>query len=170
MCWISSSKLYPQNNIPTVNTAMLANPAVAKTVSLNAVMAYSNPGLVARLQRKLELTEEQATALFEDTKRFLYICGLASSGSGFSPTPIIDEGWHNFILFTKDYYEFCHKFFGRFIHHVPKNKAEGEIGGKYSGERTLVVAQKLFGKKLSPNWVYHVGADCSNCCEKLGMP
>ncbi|MBX4209462.1 hypothetical protein KW799_02120 [Candidatus Parcubacteria bacterium] len=126
-------------------------------------MAYQNEGLVARLQRKLELTPEQATALFEDTKRFLYICGLAPTGSGFSPTPIIDEGWHNFILFTKDYEEFCLQFFDRFIHHVPKNKAEGEIGGKYSGQRTLAAAKKIFGETLSANWVY---SDTADCCEK----
>ena len=146
-----------------MNTSTLENPAGSTTASLDEVMAYQNPGLVARLQRKLGLTEEQATALFEDTKRFLYLCGLSPSGSGFSPTPTIDEGWHNFILFTRDYGEFCRQFFGRFIHHVPKNKADGEIGGKYSGERTLVAARKIFGEGLSVNWNYPAEADC---CEK----
>lgn len=146
-----------------MNTATLPTPTTAHKVSLEAVMAYQHPWLVLRLQRKLGLTQEQATALFEDTKRFLYICGIVPGGAGYSPTPIIDEGWHNFILFTKEYQEFCHQFFGRFIHHVPKNKAEGEIGGKYSGERTLNVAREVFGDTLSANWLYPATADC---CEK----
>ncbi len=31
----------------------------------------------------------------------------------------IDEAWHRFILFTKDYHEFCNRFFGKYIHHGP---------------------------------------------------
>jgi hypothetical protein len=27
--------------------------------------------------------------------------------------------WHEFILFTEDYSEFCQTFFGRYIHHLP---------------------------------------------------
>ena len=142
-------------------SSFVGNNPLAK--SFDEVMAYQHSDLVARLQRKLGITAEQATALFEDTKRFLYLCGVTTC-SGFSPSSVIDEGWHNFILFTKDYYEFCHTFFGRFIHHLPKNKEEGEKGGKYSAQRTLVAAQKMFGT-LSANWKYP-NADCNDCCEK----
>lgn len=31
----------------------------------------------------------------------------------------IDDMWHTFILFTKDYSDFCNHYFGEFIHHVP---------------------------------------------------
>ena len=31
----------------------------------------------------------------------------------------IDDMWHIFILHTRDYAEFCHRYFGRFIHHEP---------------------------------------------------
>ncbi len=34
----------------------------------------------------------------------------------------IDDMWHTFLLFTKDYGEFCQKFFGEFLHHVPKTE------------------------------------------------
>ncbi len=30
---------------------------------------------------------------------------------------IIDEMWHDFILMTYDYQQFCHHYFGHFIHH-----------------------------------------------------
>lgn len=31
----------------------------------------------------------------------------------------IDDMWHTFLLFTRDYSSFCRSYFGRFIHHVP---------------------------------------------------
>jgi hypothetical protein len=36
------------------------------------------------------------------------------------PTPEVDEVWHNFILHTKLYGEYCLNTFGKFIHHNPK--------------------------------------------------
>jgi hypothetical protein len=36
----------------------------------------------------------------------------------------VDNMWHNFILYTKDYHEFCQRFFGEYLHHQP-DVAEG---------------------------------------------
>jgi hypothetical protein len=35
------------------------------------------------------------------------------------PSRIVDEAWHEFILFTRDYQDFCQKVFGQFLHHIP---------------------------------------------------
>lgn len=35
------------------------------------------------------------------------------------PSEMVDEVWHQFILFTRDYDNFCRSVFGRFIHHQP---------------------------------------------------
>lgn len=34
----------------------------------------------------------------------------------------IDDMWHTFILFTKDYMEFGQKFFGKYVHHAPADE------------------------------------------------
>ena len=31
----------------------------------------------------------------------------------------IDQMWHVFLLYTEDYMNFCHKFFGEYLHHQP---------------------------------------------------
>lgn len=31
----------------------------------------------------------------------------------------IDDMWHTFILFTREYTDFCNHYFGHYIHHVP---------------------------------------------------
>jgi hypothetical protein len=35
------------------------------------------------------------------------------------PSQVVDELWHEFILYTKNYDAFCGKAFGRFLHHTP---------------------------------------------------
>ena len=35
------------------------------------------------------------------------------------PSQVVDVAWHEFILFTRDYRDFCQRGLGRFLHHVP---------------------------------------------------
>lgn len=32
----------------------------------------------------------------------------------------IDDMWHTFLLFTREYAEFCHQYFSVFLHHQPR--------------------------------------------------
>jgi len=32
----------------------------------------------------------------------------------------MDDMWHTFLLFTKDYQDFCQIYFGEYLHHVPE--------------------------------------------------
>ena len=40
------------------------------------------------------------------------------------PSELVDIGWHTFVLYTRDYAEFCDRVAGRFIHHVPEEAAD----------------------------------------------
>ncbi|MGH8049502.1 MAG: glycine-rich domain-containing protein [Arenimonas sp.] len=35
------------------------------------------------------------------------------------PSQVTDDLWHEFILYTRSYEQFCGKAFGRFMHHTP---------------------------------------------------
>ena len=35
------------------------------------------------------------------------------------PSQVVDDAWHEFILFTRAYDGFCRKALGRFLHHTP---------------------------------------------------
>jgi hypothetical protein len=35
------------------------------------------------------------------------------------PSQVADDLWHEFILYTKNYQQFCQQAFGRFLHHTP---------------------------------------------------
>ena len=49
--------------------------------------------------------------------RFLWLC--SQSGKTLSPSKLVDDIWHQFILFTQYYGAFCELYLGRFIHHTP---------------------------------------------------
>lgn len=38
------------------------------------------------------------------------------------PSQVVDDLWHEFILFTRDYANFCQAAFGNFLHHTPAVK------------------------------------------------
>ena len=44
------------------------------------------------------------------------------------PSQVVDDLWHEFILFTRDYGAFCQRAFGQFLHHTPAVKLGGERG------------------------------------------
>ena len=134
-------------------------------VLLESVMSYQHLALVARLQDKLNLPKELALELFEDMKRFLFLCGV--SEEPLAPPEFIDEAWHNFILFTKDYAKFCQEKFGKFIHHLPVGPEDVASRDGSLIRRTHTLAHKVFvGENLSTNWSYGSGEKCSgstNC-------
>ena len=91
-------------------------------ISKDRVMAYQHPELITRLVTKLEMSHERATAAFEAMKLYLYSAALSSEPM--SPSLDADEAWHNFMLFSRDYAEFCFNHFGFFIHHQPFSAAK----------------------------------------------
>lgn len=69
------------------------------------------------------MDEEEALDIFQETKKFLY---LSQVHPVFIPDDllIIDEMWHNFILFTPAYHAFCQTHFQKYLHHLPTTKQE----------------------------------------------
>jgi len=130
---------------------------------LAKMMAYQHPEVVARLERKLSLSNKQAVELFDDVKRFLFLC--VTSSKALAPTKKIDDGWHEFILFTKDYTMFGNEYYGRFIHHRPNPVLSQHVAADPAD--TIEMAQRVFGV-LSHNWTAQsAGCYCSNhSCDK----
>ena len=119
-------------------------------VCLATVMGFMFPDLIDRMVEKYGWTKTEAELVFEDTKRFLYLCGTGTQVV--APSPKIDEVWHNFILYTEDYLAFCKTQFGRFIHHRPRRKSDAPSKRDLVHE-TLSLAQATFGH-LSTAWNY----------------
>lgn len=59
---------------------------------------------------------EYAKMVIDEYKKFIY---LAAVYGKVAPPDPIDQIWHQHILYTKDYFNFCQSLFGKSIHHSP---------------------------------------------------
>lgn len=124
---------------------------VKNSTSLENVLSYKNDGVVCRIAHEMKFSIEKASQLFEDVKRFLWAASQASSNT--IPSPLIDEGWHAFILFTRDYADFCQKYFGEYLHHLPHTPGQGQVGNDVT-KPSIELFHELFKGKPSDNWDY----------------
>lgn len=92
---------------------------------LEGLLAYQNEDILSRFTDMFDVTKEEALDIFQETKKFLYICQIKGV---FIPDDllILDEMWHNFILFTREYQSFCDTHFKKYFHHLPASKTEKE--------------------------------------------
>jgi hypothetical protein len=76
--------------------------------------------LVGRIVKEEGFDRSVAEEIMEAAICFLVICA-ENPDESFSPSPIVDIGWHTFILYTREYAKFCNEVAGRFIHHAPND-------------------------------------------------
>jgi|JI10StandDraft_1071094.scaffolds.fasta_scaffold1026198_2 hypothetical protein len=111
-------------------TTAVADMVPKQPLSLTEVLGYSNPKIPCYHAEFYNLTEAESLEVFQDVKKWLWACALRSylEKTGMSaPTTLtitpelvgIDQMWHTFLLFSRDYQEFCTKYLGTFIHHDP---------------------------------------------------
>lgn len=94
-------------------------------------------------------TPEYTQKVIEEYKKFMF---LVITHGGAAPSDPIDQVWHQHILYTKDYHEFCMHFAGRFLHHSP-DRFKGASSTIYAD--TLENYEDHFGK---PNDIWALKA------------
>jgi hypothetical protein len=52
----------------------------------------------------------------------------------------IDDMWHTFLLFTKDYMFFCRKYIGKYFHHSPTEESERQSVEAFIADFKLFVS------------------------------
>jgi hypothetical protein len=77
-------------------------------------------GLFERLRKKRTGLSTKDCQLVAQALRQFFLAHL-KSGRGFvsMPSQVVDDLWHEFILYTRNYDAFCRQAFGRFLHHTP---------------------------------------------------
>jgi len=78
------------------------------------------PGLFNKLRTKQPHLSLKDCQLVSHALRHFFIAYLKSKCKFISmPSQVADDLWHEFILYTRDYEDFCEKAFGQFLHHTP---------------------------------------------------
>ena len=65
------------------------------------------------------IDEAQTHLVFRALRDYFWMCNKGKRNMVAMPSQVVDDGWHEFILFTRSYKKFCQKALGRFLHHTP---------------------------------------------------
>lgn len=76
--------------------------------------------LIGRIEKtESGMTRELAERILDQAIGYLQLAALMP-GERFTPSPLVDIGWHAFLLYTRDYTAFCSRLTGGgYIHHEP---------------------------------------------------
>ena len=88
---------------------------------MNCIRDYNMEFVFEKLISDNEIDKQDVLQLELEFKKFIMLIGLHIYPISMI-SPGIDKVWHQFILFTNKYYEFCHSTVGFFIHHTPDTK------------------------------------------------
>lgn len=99
---------------------------MVKVAALQDVLSYRHAGVVSRYLKDHGGSPVEAEEIFVNLLAWLYLGARAAEVrnpavvvSMYPELLKIDEMWHSFVLYTRDYAEFCQEHFGSFIHHEP---------------------------------------------------
>jgi hypothetical protein len=122
----------------TLIRAAVPNASTSDDPLWQRLVAYRAPLLIDKLVRS-GLAEDvtRAELLFLEVKKYLF---LASGHDGHMPmtSSLVDAAWHQFILYTSEYSEFCQAVFGEYQHHSPRAARVADEPGPVVTARTLV--------------------------------
>jgi len=96
--------------------------AVQESSFFAHVMAWQSPSVVARIARNCNLSAADADRLFMEVKMFLL--RSATAGHPIRPSKEVDAGWHEFLMFTREYRTFCQDVLGTYVDHCPDHAPE----------------------------------------------
>jgi hypothetical protein len=94
---------------------------------IDAVMKFDLDDVVRRFALEHDAPVEVARELEQELKRFLVMCALSPDKSYGMAGPV-DGLWHDFIVDTRRYSQFCDEVAGYYIHHIPGASEESSSG------------------------------------------
>lgn len=144
--------------------------AVLAPRSLAHALAYENDGVIHKFLERHDIPLAEARSLFRETKKWLWLAARAEAEAeaGLRATPqlaidgpltLLDEMWHTFILFTREYTDYCHSRFGRYVHHLPTTPEEKQRRRKVH-DRAPTAFRKRERARLRAQYTYvcrHLG-------------
>ena len=131
---------------------------VASLKDLDAILAYRHDQLLRRYVLDHQVSAVVAEKRFTGLKQFLAVCARMPGQKVTSDE--IDSMWHTFLLFGRDYRQFCGDYLGRVVDHQP---FEAPNPSKYMETRTF--AERLCGALDDEVWPRQAKGDCSSGCE-----
>jgi len=105
----------------------------------------STKAFASKLARKLKWPTRLALQAIEEYKKFIFL-GMVSE-SAVTPPKVIDQVWHEHILFSRAYRDFCRDILGREFDHHPELIATDAQTSVFQSQydATLALYEREFG-------------------------
>lgn len=140
--------------IETAPVLPTAAPVAAKAWS--EALAFEAPYLIEKLVKDhIVGTADEGQALFREVKRYLVLTASDRTVAWAMYSLRIDQVWHQFILFTRQYIDYCRNNFDKYIQHAPSTAPAVEGVAKLVPSTLDMFADKymeLFGERLPDLW------------------
>jgi len=120
-----------------------------KEQMLRKIEDYDLTYLLENLIGRIGLSGDDAAEAVFELKRYFGIIALQDSPLGIPQDSVVDEAWHEFIVFTSQYKKFCKEVFGEFIEHQPRTK---QFLVPRSALYNLVNCYKKYYGKMGKAW------------------
>lgn len=119
-----------------------------KMVRGNFISAYQFPAALndKLIEKYPHLSAANADEIIEGLRSYFHICNMAQEqGENLAmPSQAVDSAWHEFILHTKLYDQFCGQAFGQFLHHNPAQGMTSQTQAQLAMKMTFNQACILF--------------------------
>lgn len=133
------------------------------------LMTYKHEMVISRYRNEYPNASMSAEETFTELMKYFWLCQKHASDKKHLPEDDslnfkcaihvemeeIDNMWHTFLLFTRDYLAFCNKFFaGEFIHHDPLSEKINISKEAYESElqRYLTYIYENLGEETLMKW------------------
>lgn len=133
--------------------------------------AETSSHIIDKMVMEQGFTREAASAILDETLIFMQMLN-DHPGCGYGPSPIVDIGWHTFILHTRAYIAYCDRVFGHYLHHNPFNEVERQTQGRpiadtvaFMEQHGIVYDPQLWGP-VTVNCCSGDNPGCSNCDDR----
>lgn len=130
--------------------SVLNQPKINLVQSKSEIIAYAMPDIIKRCQKDFGYSDQDMIILEKELKRFL-ILAIEGDGRIGMYSKHVDNLWHTFILFTKEYEQFCNSFAGKFIHHAPLTDEDKKFRDPVQVHQEFESFIKLYEKTFHEN-------------------
>lgn len=116
------------------------------SVVIEKAMSFPMQKIVERHAAEEGISLAAAQEHENELKRFLVLCAL-NPAVRYGMNGPVDQLWHTFICFTRDYHDFCKEVAGHYLHHQPTSEEDKKNGGSRQDYlRFLADYEKYFGE------------------------
>lgn len=152
------------------------------------LVAFEFPASLGRKLRQTypHLSAAQVDMVIRELRTFFRAAGAAEGRMVSMPSQAVDVAWHEFILFTRGYRQFCARGLGRFLDHTPAEHMATPVSARQGLRRTWLHACRFEGiDPRKPDRLpmlfaldallqipdgFHYVLDCSGVADAQGVP